>query len=66
MIVLLGALVLAALLIAFWVWMRVQEREYLRSLARAARQRPWTDEWESPRILRVEGGIYDVEEDEWR
>ena len=56
-----GMLVIAALLIAFFVWMRHLAEEDLRSLAASVRYDvDSTDEWERPRIVRVEGGIYDV------
>lgn len=58
-------LVGAAILIAFWVWYRQQQRTYLQDLARRVRQYgAATDPWEEPTIIST-GGIHDVEEDGW-
>ena len=62
-----AALVLGALLIALWVWMRAVERDYLdRLAAMAGHPSSATDPWEEPRIVATYGGIHDVDQDEWR
>jgi hypothetical protein len=59
-----GALVIAALLIALWAWMRgIQRADFDAMRIHAARSKDATDEWERPRIVKVAGGIYDGAED---
>jgi hypothetical protein len=59
-------LVGAAILIAFWVWYRQQQRTYLNDLARRVRNAgSATDPWEEPRIVTTLGGIHDWEADVW-
>jgi hypothetical protein len=61
-----GALVLAALLIGFWVWTRHAIDEDFRQMRHAARRSTFiAEEWESPHIVATYGGIHDVEEDGW-
>ena len=62
-----AVLVLGALLIAFWVWMRSLQRGYLAELAaRVKYHGTATDPWEEPQIVATYGGIHDVDQDEWR
>ena len=60
-------LILAALLIAYWVWWRQMERRFLQEMADAVGfYDSATDPWEEPQIVATFGGIHDVNEDEWR
>jgi len=59
MIYVIGSLVLAAVLIAYWVWMGKERYEWIEYLAETARRQEGVLEpWEAPRIVR---GPYDWE-----
>jgi hypothetical protein len=59
-----GILVIAALLIAGWAWMRAASMADLHAMrTQAARSKKATDEWEEPRIVATYGGIYDQEDE---
>lgn len=58
-------LVGAAILIAFWIWYRQQQRNYLAEMARYVRNAGTaTDPWEEPTIVTL-GGFHDWEDDLW-
>jgi len=63
MIAYLAVLLLAAFVVWAIITYRRLDREYLEQLARETKRTwelyPYADEWERPRIIRVEGGIYD-------